>query len=71
MTEEARELVKHYVAIDPELERVFVDGDTQHEKARKLIVYLRQPFFTTEPFTGTDGEFVSAAKLTEKVAAIV
>lgn len=71
MTEEARALVKQYVSADPDLERVFADGDIQNEKARKLISYLRQPFFTTEPFTGAEGEFVSTAELIENVTAIV
>jgi len=68
----ARALIANYVITDPNLERVFSENwKTESVTARRLIAYLRQPFFVTEPFTGADGEFVSAAELHAELAAII
>lgn len=71
VTELARKIIADYVAMDPDLDRVYEeDGSAECVAARQLLAYLRQPFFVTEPFTGTDGEFVVAAELLEKLAVI-
>ncbi len=71
LTERARKIIADYVAIDPDLDRVFSEDENPVcGAARELLAYLRQPFYVTEPFTGTDGEFVGAAELMEKLAVI-
>ena len=71
LTERARKIIADYVAIDPDLDRVFSEDENPVCGAtRELLAYLRQPFYVTEPFTGTDGEFVGAAELMEKLAVI-
>lgn len=71
LTERARKIIANYVTIDPDLDDVYSEDENPGAGvARELFAYLRQPFYVTEPFTGTDGEFVVAAELLEKIAAI-
>jgi F-type H+-transporting ATPase subunit beta len=40
-------------------------------RARKLRLFLTQPFFTTEAYTGLPGEYVSLAQTLEGCSAIL
>ena len=51
---------------NPELD---IDGD--NGVAARVLRYLRQPFFTTEPFTGNPGEFIAHATLVSDLRALL
>lgn len=63
IAERVRALLDEYQTTDSELQ--FLDRETDESlgSAPRLIRFLCQPFFTTEPFTGVSGEYLSSADL--------
>jgi F0F1-type ATP synthase beta subunit len=70
----ARELMRRYVAIDPDFALIGAtekQSDPDIVRAHRLLGYLRQPFLVAEPFTGQPGEWVTQHQLLDEVDAIL
>ncbi len=64
----ARALLQAYEASDPQLEHM---AAAEEVPAVRLMRYLCQPFFVTEPFTGSQGEWVGYDQMLEELTAIL
>jgi len=72
----ARQLLAAYAVIDPDLARKATEGDGPEAKltisrARRLLAYLTQPFFTATPDTGWPGVRVASVDTEAEVAALL
>jgi F0F1-type ATP synthase beta subunit len=70
----ARSLLAAHVAKDPDfsvLDNEAAARDDDDRRAARLLHYLCQPFLTTEPFTGRQGEWVAREELLDEVESLL
>jgi F-type H+-transporting ATPase subunit beta len=71
-----REAIAHYRSLEDiismlGLEELSTDDQRIVQRARRLIRFLTQPFFVTEPFTGKEGRLVSIEETLDGCEAIL
>jgi F-type H+-transporting ATPase subunit beta len=71
-----RKLLRHYYTLQfslgKEACRTLSPQDLQEvQRARKVLRFLSQPFFTAEPFTGKPGRFVTSDEAVRGFAGII
>ena len=73
---QVRETIAHYRGLEDiigmlGLEELSAEDQLIVQRARRLIRFLTQPFFVTEPFTGQEGRFVTGEDTLDGCSAIV